>query len=317
MKLAEFRVKSFSDFIGQEKITKTLKVMIASASKLKRPIDHLLFYGPPGLGKTSLAKIIATETKRNIVYAQGPLLEKKSDILTLLNSIKENDIIFIDEVHGINHNLEELLYSALEDGVVDIPLGVEGDRRIMRMKLKSFSLIAATTKFNLLSQPLKDRFGFIGKLTPYTDEEIIKIITNSAARNNIPIDEKAIKKIAEHSRQTPRVANNLLKRVYDFAVYEKKDLITEKLVKKAFKFIGIFQYGLVYSQIEYLRVLHQVFNDSFGSLDAISGIISDEKSTIINEIEPLLLVYKLIEKSSRGRKITANGIRYLEANLTQ
>ncbi|RMA78647.1 Holliday junction DNA helicase subunit RuvB [Metamycoplasma subdolum] len=308
---SEFRVTSFKDFVGQEKICKTLKVMIKSADKNLRPIDHLLFYGPPGLGKTSLAKIIASETKRNIIYAQGPLLEKKSDLLTLLSSIKENDIIFIDEIHGINKNLEELLYSAMEDNVIDIPIGVDGDKRIMRMQLKNFSLIGATTKFNLLSKPLKDRFGFIAKLNPYSDEEIEKVVKNSAKRNRINIEEDAIKLISQHARQTPRVANILLSRVYDFAVYDDKEIVTKKLVHKAFNFIGVYKFGLISAQIEYLKVLKDVFTNKFASLDALASIAKDDRYTIVNEIEPTLLVYKLIEKSPRGRRITQEGIKYI------
>lgn len=308
---SEFRVKSFSDFIGQEKIKETLKVMIAGANELHQPIDHILFYGPPGLGKTSLAKIIALETKRNIIYVQGPLLERKSDLLTLLSSFKDNDIVFIDEIHGINKNIEELLYSALEDGVVDVAIGVDGDKRIMRMKLNKFSLIGATTKFNQVSKPLKDRFGFIGKLANYNNFEIEQIVRNSAIRNSIEIDEKSIEEIASHSRQTPRIANNLLKRVYDFALYEKSTKINISIVKKAFNFIGIYKFGLLHSQIEYLNALHETFNDSYASLDALSNIVKDDRYTIINEIEPTLLYYKLIEKSPRGRKITNNGIQYL------
>ena len=159
-------------------------------------------------------------------------MERKSDLLTLLSSFKDNDIVFIDEIHGINKNIEELLYSALEDGVVDIAIGVDGDKRIMRMKLNKFSLIGATTKFNQVSKPLKDRFGFIGKLANYNNSEIEQIVRNSAIRNSIEIDEKSIEEIASHSRQTPRIANNLLKRVYDFALYEKSTKLIAQLLKK-------------------------------------------------------------------------------------
>ena len=312
---SEFRVKTFNDFIGQEKIKETLKVMIAGANQLHKPIDHILFYGPPGLGKTSLAKIIANETKRNIIYVQGPLLERKSDLLTLLSSFKDNDIVFIDEIHGINKNIEELLYSALEDGVVDVAIGVDGDKRIMRMKLNKFSLIGATTKFNQVSKPLKDRFGFIGKLVNYNNDEIEQIVKNSATRNSILIDEQSIIEIANHSRQTPRIANNLLKRVYDFALYEKIKEINISIVKKAFNCIGVYKLGLLQTQIEYLKTLHIVFNDSYASLDALSSIVKDDRYTIINEIEPTLLYFKLLEKSSRGRKITDLGIQYLSKKI--
>ncbi|TPR54087.1 Holliday junction branch migration DNA helicase RuvB [Metamycoplasma neophronis] len=307
----EFRVEQFEDFIGQHKITSTLKVMISSAKHQSRPIDHILFYGPPGLGKTSLAKIIAKQSDKNIIYVQGPMIEKKSDILTIFSSIQDNTIIFIDEIHGINKNVEELLYSAMEDNVIDVVLGVDGDKKIMRMKLKNFSLIGATTKFNLLSKPLKDRFGYIGKLINYTDEEIAEIIKKSAARNDIEIDEEAIYNIATHSRQTPRIANNLLKRVNDFAIHSNQKMIDKNIVKRSFEYLDIYPYGLYYPQVEYLKTLHTVFNKKFASLDAISSIIKDDKGSILNEIEPLLLIYKLIEKSPRGRRITQAGIDYL------
>ncbi|AWX69225.1 Holliday junction branch migration DNA helicase RuvB [[Mycoplasma] anseris] len=308
----EFKVNYFADFIGQENITKTLKVMLNSADYLKKPVDHILFYGPPGLGKTSLANIIANETKRNIIFSQGPLLERRSDLLTLLSSIKENDIIFIDEIHGMNKNLEELLYSAMEEGVVDLAIGVDGDKRIMRMKLKNFTLIGATTKFHLLSKPLKDRFGFIGKLQNYSQFEIEKIISNSSIRNKINIDKEAIKLIAESSQQTPRIANNLLKRVHDFAIYENCSNINISIVEKAFKFLGIFKYGLSNSQIEYLKILNTIFQNKTGSLDSICSLLKDDRHTIINEIEPTLLLFKLIEKSPRGRTLTKEGICYLD-----
>ncbi|TPI01587.1 Holliday junction branch migration DNA helicase RuvB [Mycoplasma struthionis] len=308
----EFRVDNFEDFIGQNKITSTLKVMLNAAKAQKKPVDHILFYGPPGLGKTSLAKIIANETNSKIIYVQGPMLEKKSDILTLFSSINENDIIFIDEIHGINKNIEEMLYSALEDKVIDVVLGVDGDKKIMRMQLKNFSLIGATTKFQNISKPLKDRFGYVGKLLPYEENEIEKIIEKSALRNKINIDNQAINFIAKHSRQTPRIANNLLKRVNDFAIYSNEKIINLKTVKETFKYLDIYLYGLYIPQIEYLKTLNLTFNKKTASLEAISSIIKDDRYTIINEIEPLLLIHKLIEKTPRGRKITQEGIKYLE-----
>ncbi|AXE60674.1 Holliday junction branch migration DNA helicase RuvB [[Mycoplasma] phocae] len=308
----EFRVDSFDRFIGQNKITSILKIMISSANEQQSMIDHILFYGPPGLGKTSLAKIIANEFKTNIVYVQGPMIEKKSDVLTIFSSIQENDIIFIDEIHAMNKNVEELFYSAMEDFAIDIALGVDGNKKIMRLKLKKFSLIAATTKFNLLSKPLKDRFGYIGKLQPYSNKEIEKIINQSTAANSIKIDKESIEYIAKHSRQTPRIANNLLKRVNDFCIYEKQKKITIDTVKSAFEYLDIYLYGLYLPQIEYLKALNKTFYNRYASLDSISSIIKDDRSSILNEIEPLLLIYKLIEKSSRGRRITNEGIKYLE-----
>ncbi|ENY54155.1 Holliday junction branch migration DNA helicase RuvB [Metamycoplasma alkalescens] len=307
----EFRVNNFDDFVGQNKITSTLKVMINSAIKQTKPIDHLLFYGPPGLGKTTLAQIVANEIKANIIYVQGPLIQKKSDILTLFSSLNENDIIFIDEIHGINKNVEELLYSAIEDYVIDLPVGVEGDMKIMRLNLKKFSLIGATTKFNLVSNPLKDRFGYIGKLLPYTIEEIQTIIINSAKRNNIKITNKAIEEISLNCRATPRIANNLLKRVYDFALFKNYKIIDENLVKEAFNYLDVYPGGLNLFQIEYLKILKNIFKNKSASLDTISSILKDDKITIINDLEPILLIKKFIEKTSRGRKITKEGLEYL------
>ncbi|MBN0919306.1 Holliday junction branch migration DNA helicase RuvB [[Mycoplasma] gypis] len=306
-----FRVNNFSEFIGQDLIKQTLKVMINAANSEKRPIDHLLFYGPPGLGKTTLANIIATETNRNIIYVQGPLLEKRSDLITLFSSINENDIIFIDEIHSVNKNLYELLYSAMEEGKIDIVLGVDGDKKIMRLQLKTFSLIAATTKFESLSQPLKDRFGFIARLKNYSLNEIEQIIRNNAHKYDINIDDESIKTIARNSRLTPRIANNLLKRSNDFAIYENKTTIDINVVKNTFKFIGIFNLGLSDLQIEYLKILLKIFDNKPASLDAISSILNENKQTIINDVESHLIMNKFIAKTIRGRVITQKGIDYI------
>jgi Holliday junction DNA helicase RuvB len=206
------RPLNFNEFIGQKKLKKTLKVIIESSIKRKKQLDHILFYGRPGLGKTSLAKIISNKIKTKIRYAQGPLLEKKSDILTLFCSIQKGDLIFIDEIHGINKKVEEIFYSALEDNIIDVFIGPEGDQKLIRMKLPKFTLIGATTLFSKMTQPFKDRFGFIGKFSNYTKKDIEKIIKNSSKKLKIKIDKESIEKIALYSRNIPRIANNLLKR---------------------------------------------------------------------------------------------------------
>ncbi|QJR44149.1 Holliday junction branch migration DNA helicase RuvB [Mycoplasma miroungirhinis] len=306
-----FNVENFDDFIGQNHIKTTLMVMIDAASKQKRIIDHLLFYGPPGLGKSSLAKIIANTTKQKIVYAQGPLLEKKSDLITLFSSIEDNNIIFIDEIHSINKNLFELLYSAMENQSIDIVLGVDGDKKIMRLKLPKFTLISATTNFDMLSQPLKDRFGFIGRLNMYKVEEIEQILTNNATKYAIKIDDMSIKEIAKNSRQTPRIANNLLKRVHDFCLYEDKEKINLEIVNQAFKYLGVYNLGLNDLQIHYLKILAEIFEQKAVSLDSITNILKENRQTIISDVEPYLLLHKFIIKTARGRIITQKGINYL------
>ncbi|MCK5806868.1 MAG: Holliday junction branch migration DNA helicase RuvB [Mycoplasmataceae bacterium] len=305
------RPLSFDKFIGQDRIKQTVKVIIDSSVKRKKPFDHMLFYGSPGLGKTTLADIIAKYSGRDIVHAQGPLLEKKADILTTFASIKKGDVLFIDEIHSITKVIEELLYSAMEDGVLDVLIGPEGDQKIMRMKLPSFSLIGATTKYSRVSKPLRDRFGFIGKLRNYSIEELTMILENSSKLLKIDIGSKSLKMISAHSKQTPRVANNLLKRCNDFAVVRGIKKINETIVKETFESIGLYEYGLNDSHINYMISLYNSFGYKYVSLETISGLLDDEKVNLEREIEPLLLSKSLISKSSKGRALTMGATEYL------
>lgn len=305
------RPETFAEFIGQKKLVSTIMIMIESAKARKTCLDHILFYGGPGLGKTSLASIIAAETNLPIKFAQGPMLEKKADILTLFSSLSDGQILFVDEIHRINKNVEELLYPALEDGFIDIAVGVEGESKIMRMKLPAFTFIAATTKISKLSMPLKDRFGLIGKLGSYSTEDIFVILTNSKKLLSIPITDDALYFVASHSRFTPRIANNLLKRIYDFFCINKWEIVDTKKVKKIFSEIGLYRFGLDQSHIDYLKTLSDVKEDAWISLSVIICYISEEKDMIEQEIEPPLLHLGFIEKSSRGRRITKEGIAYI------
>lgn len=253
------RPKTFDEFIGQEKLKSTLRVIIDSAIKRKKQPDHILFHGPAGLGKTSLAYLLGSEIKGKTKFAQGPLLEKKADILSLFASITSGDVIFIDEIHGINKAVEELLYSSMEDGVIDVVIGPDGDQKIMRMQLPKFTLIGATTKFSNISHPLKDRFGFIGKLLKYEENEIEKIVEHSAKILKINIDNESIKLIASRSRKIPRIANNLLKRCLDFAIVRDQKIINAKIVKETFDNIGLYEYGLTDHHINYLKLLCDSF----------------------------------------------------------
>lgn len=305
------RPQSFKEYIGQERFKKTLKVIIESAKTRKQPVDHILLHGKAGIGKTSLATIIANEMGSRIRYAQGPTLDKKSDILTIFASVQKNEVIFIDEVHGINRSIEEMIYSILEDGVIDIIVGPEGDSKIVRMNLPPFTLIGATTKIGSLTTPFKDRFGIQGKLLPYSDAELTKIIKMSSKKLKWKIEPDAAKLIAEHSRETPRLANNILKRCIDFATVDKLEIIDTKVVKKTFDAIGMYKLGLNESHLIYLKSLSNIFNCSTASIDSIMGVINETRENVETDIEPILMKHNLIVKTSRGRKITTKGVMYL------
>ncbi|WP_029512693.1 Holliday junction branch migration DNA helicase RuvB [Mycoplasmopsis iners] len=305
------RPLNFNEFIGQEKLKITLKTMISGALHRKEAIDHILFYGPPGVGKTTLATILAQELNVKIHYLQGSLLEKKSDILSVFANVNNNDIVFIDEVHSVNNNIEELIYNAMEDFKIDLIIGPEGNSKVLRMNLKPFTLIAATTKPNLISQPFKDRFGFKAKLNPYSQEDIIKILQNNQQKLEITVEQGVLDLIARYSRNTPRVANHLLKRVFDFSIIEKEEYITKQTVRKTFQHLDLYDLGLNRDHIDYLMTLNEVFETKYASLESLAGILNFPKDSLIYEIEPLLLNLKLIRKSPRGRTITTKGIDYL------
>ncbi|QNM93317.1 Holliday junction branch migration DNA helicase RuvB [Mycoplasma sp. Pen4] len=306
----DLRPTSFKDFIGQTKLTKTLQIMIESAKNQNKVLDHILFYGMPGMGKTTLATVIANSLDTRIHYVQGSNIEKKADLISILSVINENDIVFIDEIHSVNKNVVEFLYSAMEDFVFDLIIGVDGNARAMRMKLKPFTLIGATTKLSEISQPLIDRFGYVARLVNYTNEDIFKILKISAKKMNLEIEDELLKYIASYSRSTPRLSNHLLNRVNDFAI-ANKTFISKPLIKKTFKYLDLYQFGLTKDHIEYLQVLKEGFEEKCVSLDVICGLLLHTKESIVNEIEPPLLLLKLIEKTSRGRRISSLGIDYL------
>lgn len=314
MKIQILRPNNFNEFVGQPKLKTTLQTMISGAKHRNEPLDHILFYGPPGTGKTSLATILGNELDVKVHYLQGALLEKKADILSVFTQINTGDIVFIDEIHSINKNVEELLYSAMEDYKIDIIIGPEGNTKVMRMALKPFTLIGATTKVNLLSQPLRDRFGFQGRLNPYTENDIVEIIMRAKSNLNIIGQKEVWGLVAKYSKATPRVAIHLIKRIFDFSINKNETIISKETVLETFKHLELFELGLNREHLEYLRVLCDTFGDKVASLDLLSGILNYQKENIIYEIEPLLLYFKLVEKSPRGRKITSRGINYLLEN---
>lgn len=229
----------------------------------------------------------------------------------MLANVEKGHIIFIDEIHSINKNIEELLYSAMEEFVIDIQIGVEGESKIMRMKLPEFTLVGASTKISSISLPLKNRFGLTAKIYEYTSEEMKKIIQNSSNILNIEISEELVHYVVDFTNKTPRIANNLLKRIRDFAIVEDTKTISKDIIDKTFNGIGIFLNGLNLQNIEYLNLLANVFKRKTVSLDVICGIMKETKENIINNIEPILLQLELIEKTPRGRKITQKGLDYL------
>ncbi|MBN4084534.1 MULTISPECIES: Holliday junction branch migration DNA helicase RuvB [unclassified Mycoplasma] len=311
MKIRELRPNNFNDFIGQNNLKKTLDAMVESSTKQNIPLPHVLLYGPPGMGKTTLASIIATKMNKKIHFIQGANLEKKSDIINVLSVINSGDIVFIDEIHSINKSIVEFLYNAMEDFVFDLIIGVDGNSKAIRMKVKPFTLIGATTKLNYIPQPFKDRFGYIGRLVNYNNDDIFKILRKTSKKLNIVVDDILLKEIAEYSRGTPRIANHLIQRINDFAITINNGQINIKIVKKALKHLELYKYGLTKEHIHYLNILRDGFDEKPVSLNTISSLLSHEKQDILNEIEPILLYLKLIKKNSRGRQITSEGIDYL------
>ncbi len=290
------RPNNFETFIGQSKIINTIKICINSANKQNKMLDHIIFYGPPGRGKTTLANIIANFSNRKINYVQGSLIEKKSDILSIFAGIEENDIIFIDEIHSMNSNLEELIYSAMEDNFIDIQIGPEGEKRIIRMKIKPFTLIAATTNFSKISQPIRDRFGLIFKLSAYSEEELSQIIIQSSNNLGYKLSKELAMFIASFSQGTPRIANRLIKRVVDFSNYYNNGIISMDTIKKTLKSLSIYKEGLTDTHIEYLKILYEIFDQKSISLNVLASILNEKKNIITNEIEPFLLSKKFIKK---------------------
>lgn len=307
------RPKTWSDFIGQEKIKKNLKIIIEAAKKRGEACcEHLLFYGGSGLGKTSLAFIVARELGSNIRVTSGPAIEKAGDLAAILTNLKEGDVLFIDECHRLNKLIEEYLYPAMEDYKLHLVLGKGPMAKTIELELPRFTLIGATTRLALLSSPLRSRFGAIFQLNFYTVKEIEKIIERSAKILNIEIDQKAVEVIAKRSRFTPRVANRLLKRVRDFAQVEGEGKITKKIAKVALEFLEIDEMGLEPGDRRILETIIKKFNGGPVGLQAIAAACSEEEDTILEIYEPYLMQLGFIERTPRGRMATALAYKHLK-----
>jgi Holliday junction DNA helicase RuvB len=307
------RPRTWSDFIGQEKIKKNLKIIIEAAKKRGEVCcEHLLFYGGSGLGKTSLAYIVARELGSNIRVTSGPAIEKAGDLAAILTNLQEGDVLFIDECHRLNKLIEEYLYPAMEEYKLHLILGKGPLAKTMELKLPRFTLIGATTRLALLSSPLRSRFGAIFQLNFYTVKEIERIIQRSAKILNIEIEPEAIKIIAKRSRFTPRVANRLLKRVRDFAQVEGEGKITKKIAKTALEFLEIDEMGLEPGDRRILEAIISKFNGGPVGLQAIAAAVSEEEDTILEIYEPYLMQLGFIERTPRGRIATNLAYKHLK-----
>ncbi len=308
------RPDSFDEYVGQTDVKENIKVFVKAAKIRGVSLDHVLLYGPPGLGKTTLAHIIANELGSNIKTASGPTIEKSGDLAAILSTLEPNDVLFIDEIHRIPKYIEEILYSAMEDFKLDIIIGGEGQSRSIKIDLPPFTLVGATTRAGDLSSPLRDRFGIVSKLEFYTDEELTQIVERTSRVIGSKIDKDAAKEIAIRSRKTPRIANRLLKRVSDFALVEEKEVIDLPIVKKSLERLKINEHGLDSTDVEYLMSLVKKFGGGPVGIESIASSIGEEPTTIEDVIEPFLLQEGYIKRTSRGRVVTEKTYREFKIN---
>ncbi len=300
-----------SDYLGQEKIKSSLRISIEAAKLRNEPLDHILFYGPPGLGKTTLAQILANEMGVNIKISSGPAIEKPGDIAAILNGLKPGDILFIDEIHRLNRVVEEVLYSAMEDFCIDIMIGKGPAAKSVRMKLPKFTLIGATTRVGMLTAPLRDRFGEIHKLEYYSVEELSGIILKSADRLNTSLDMDSAAELARRSRGTPRIANRLLKRVRDYALVANDGNINKKITDESLDMLDIDKYGLDAADRRYLEMIIERFNGGPVGLETLAASLSEETETIEDVYEPYLLQLGFVQRTPKGRVVTDLSLRHL------
>ena len=298
------RPQMLSDYIGQEKVKENLKIFIEAAKSRGESLDHVLFYGPPGLGKTTLAGIVANEMGVHLKVTSGPAIEKPGEMAAILNNLQEGDVLFVDEIHRLNRQVEEVLYPAMEDYVIDIMIGKGASARSIRLDLPHFTLVGATTRAGMLTAPLRDRFGVVNRLEFYTEKELQTIIIRSAGVLDVEIDEKGALEMARRSRGTPRLANRLLKRVRDFAQVKYEGVITEEVARQALDLLDVDRLGLDHVDRNLLTTMIEKFQGGPVGLDTLAAAIGEDAGTVEDVYEPYLLKNGFLQRTPRGRVVT-------------
>lgn len=314
IKEQNIRPSYIDEYIGQSEVKENMKVFIEAAKMRGEALDHVLLYGPPGLGKTTMAYIIANELDVNIRTASGPSIEKPGDLAAVLSSLEPGDVLFIDEIHRMPRFIEEILYPAMEDFTLDIIIGSEGSTRNIKIDLPPFTLVGATTKAGDLTSPLRDRFGIVNKLQYYTEEELTMIVKRTGKVLETEIEDKAAIELARRSRGTPRIANKLFRRVRDFALVEGKSVIDLEITKKALERLKIDKTGLDETDKELMLAIIEKFNGGPVGIDTLATAVGEEVSTIEDMYEPYLIQVGLLKRTSRGRIATDKAYQYFEKN---